>query len=63
MKKLNNKGLTIIEILLCFVLVVTITVGLFSMLNAYKNKEQLTSDKNEISPDKAISLYLTFPFL
>lgn len=48
MKKLNNKGLTIIEILLCFVLVVTITVGLFSMLNAYKNKEQLTSDKNEI---------------
>lgn len=48
MKKLNNKGITIIEILLCFVLVVGITSSLFSSLNSYKNKQQLESNRNAI---------------
>lgn len=48
MKKLNNKGMTIIEILLCFVLVVGITTSLFSSLNSYKDKQQLESNRNAI---------------
>jgi len=48
MKKLNNKGITIVEILLCFVLVIVITFSLFSSLNNYKEKQQLESDRNAI---------------
>lgn len=48
MKKLNNKGISIIEILMCFVLVVSITVGLFTTLNNYKNKQELESYRNSI---------------
>jgi len=48
MKKLNNKGITIVEILLCFVLVIGITFSLFSSLNNYKEKQQLESDRNAI---------------
>ena len=52
MKKLNNKGITIIEILLCFVLVIGITASLFSSLNNYKEKQQLESNRNAITTYK-----------
>ena len=48
MKKLNNKGISIVEILLCFVLVIGVTFSLFSSLNNYKEKQQLESDRNTI---------------
>ena len=38
MKKLNNKGITIIEVLVCFVLVVIIAMSLFSTISAYNDK-------------------------
>ena len=48
MKHLNNKGMTIIEILACFIIVVIITSSLFVTLNNYKSKQQLESDRMEI---------------
>lgn len=48
MKKLNNKGMTIVEILVCFVLVVAISASLFKTLNNYRSKQQLESDRSQI---------------
>lgn len=48
MIKLNNKGMTIIEILVCFVLVVSFSVGLFSTLNNYRTKMQMESNRSQI---------------
>ena len=38
MKKLNNKGLTIIELLVCFVIVAVIAISLLNIIMNYKNK-------------------------
>ena len=43
MKKLNNKGITIIEVLLCFVLLLVISMSLFSTISAY-NEKRLTEN-------------------
>lgn len=48
MKKLNNKGMTAVEILVCFILVVVITVSMFTTVSTYKNKQQIESFKQEI---------------
>ena len=48
MKKLNNKGMTIVEILVCFVLVVSLSVSLFTTLNNYSSIQQLESDRSQI---------------
>lgn len=48
MKKLNNKGMTTIEILLCFVLVAIISVSLYSTISAYNNKQNIESYKEKI---------------
>lgn len=46
--KLNNKGMTAVEILICMVMVVVITVALFTSFTTYKNKQQIESFKEKI---------------
>lgn len=48
MKKLNNKGITIIEVLLCFVLLVVISMSLFSTISAYNEKRLTENYKTKI---------------
>lgn len=52
MKKVNNKGLTVIELLLCFALVSAITVAMFKTVNSYKSKQDEESFKNDITTYK-----------
>lgn len=48
MKKLNNKGMTAVEILICFILVVVITVSMYTTVSSYKNKQQIEAFKEQI---------------
>ena len=48
MKKLNKKGMTTIEILVCFVLVAIITVSMYTTISAYNNKQHIESYKEKI---------------
>lgn len=48
MKKLNNKGMTSIEVLISFVVVVMISVSMYTTVNAYQNKQQVESFKEKI---------------
>jgi type II secretory pathway pseudopilin PulG len=48
MKKLNNKGVTLIEVLLCFVLVAIIVLSITSSVTTYKNKAQFESNKEQV---------------
>lgn len=48
MKKLNNKGMTSIEVLLSFVVVVMIATSMYSTVIAYQNKQQIESFKEKI---------------
>lgn len=48
MKKLNNKGMTAVEILVCFILVIVITVSMYTTVATYKNKQQIESFKEKI---------------
>jgi hypothetical protein len=48
MKKLNNKGITTIEVLLCFVLVVIITVSIYSTVSSFNDKKVLEGYREEI---------------
>lgn len=52
--KLNNKGITTIEVLICFVLVVTITVSMYSVISSLNEKRMLESYKSEIYTFKNI---------
>lgn len=47
-KKLNNKGMTAVEILVCFILVVVITVSMYTTVSSYKNKQQIEAFKEQI---------------
>ncbi len=46
--KLNNKGITTIEILISFVLLAIIVVSLYGSVESYKNKQNIESEKNQI---------------
>lgn len=46
--KLNNKGLTAIEILVCFVLMVILVTSMYGTVTSYKNKQNLESYKESI---------------
>lgn len=46
--KLNNKGVTTIEILISFVLLAIIVVSLYGSVESYKNKQNIESNKNQI---------------
>ena len=48
MKKLNNKGITIVEVLVCFVLVVIVAMSLFSTISAYNDKRMTENYKTRI---------------
>lgn len=48
MKKRNQKGMTSIELLVCFVMISGIVVSMFSLIMNYKNKEQIASIQNEV---------------
>lgn len=52
MKKLNQKGMSTIEILVCFVLVSIITISMYSMVTAYKEKQQIESYKETVTTYK-----------
>ena len=47
-KKLNNKGMTAVEVLVCFVLVVIISVSMYTTVSAYQNKQQIEGFKEKI---------------
>ena len=48
MKHLNNKGITTIEVIICFILVVTISSSMFSTVAAFNEKRILEQYKEEI---------------
>lgn len=48
MMKLNNKGMTIVEILVCFIVVAFISAALFSTVTAFSNKRNVESAKAEL---------------
>ena len=48
MKKLNNKGMTSVEVLMSFIVVVMITVSMYSVVSAYQNKQQIESFKEKV---------------
>lgn len=47
-KKLNNKGITTIEVIICFVLIVIITVSLFATVSAFNEKRIIEGYKEEV---------------
>lgn len=48
MKKLNNKGITTVEVLVCFVIVVVITVSMYATISAFNEKKIIEGYKEEI---------------
>ncbi|MBR5369822.1 MAG: hypothetical protein IK137_00800 [Bacilli bacterium] len=58
MRKLNNKGITTIEVLICFVLIVIITVSIYATVSSFNEKkilegyrEQIINYKNLLTQD------------
>ena len=48
MKKLNNLGITTIELILFFVLVFIMTFSMYGTVSSYNDKRIIEKDKNEI---------------
>ena len=48
MKKLNNKGITTIEVIICFVLIVIITVTLYATVSTFNEKRIIEEYKEEV---------------
>lgn len=48
MKKLNNKGMTTIEVLLCFVLTVILAASMFGTISSFNQKRLIESYKEKI---------------
>lgn len=51
-RKLNNKGMSSIEILVSFIIVTAITISLFDVVLSYKTKQQVESYKSTITAYK-----------
>ncbi len=49
MKKLNNKGMTIVELVLCFAIIVIIALGMFNTVIEMKNDLYQQTINNELS--------------
>lgn len=47
-KKLNNKGITTAEVLVCFVLIVLISMSIYSIVDTYSNRHRIESFKEKI---------------
>lgn len=52
MKRINNKGLTAIEVLISFTIAAIIIVGMMKILNNFETKEEFTSAKSTVSTYK-----------
>lgn len=48
MKKLNNKGMTTVEVLICFVLVVIVTVSVYATVSSFNEKKIVEGYKEKI---------------
>ena len=48
MKKINNKGMTIIEVLVCFVLVAIISTSMYNSISNFNDRRNLESMKEKI---------------
>ena len=48
MKKLNNKGITAVELLVSFVIISAIVVSMFDLIMNYRNREQIEEFNNEV---------------
>ena len=48
LKKLNNRGMTAVEILVCFVHMSILAVSMYSSIASYKNKQSIESAKEKI---------------
>lgn len=49
---INNKGLTAIELLICFTLVSVIMIAMFQTINNYKSKQDIESFKTQVTTYK-----------
>lgn len=54
MKKLNNKGITTIEVIITFVLVTIITISMYSTVSAFNTRRVLENNKEKIYTYKNI---------
>ena len=54
MKRLNNKGITTVEVLICFVLVVIITISMYQAVSAYNERRIIEGYKQQIITYKNI---------
>lgn len=48
MKKLNNRGVTTIEVIVCFILVVIITLTMYTTISTFNNKRKIEGFKARI---------------
>ncbi len=52
MRKLNEKGLSIVELLVCFVIVAVVAITLLNTLMDYKSEEEIENVKNHVESYK-----------
>lgn len=45
---LNRKGITSVELLVCFIIISTIVVSMYNMILSYRNREQIEEINNEV---------------
>lgn len=48
MQKLNNKGITTIEVIICFVLVVIVTISMYSTISYFNEKRLIENYKEQV---------------
>ncbi len=48
MKKINNHGLTAVEVIICFSITAVIVISLFKVISNYNDKQYIESNKNQI---------------
>ena len=46
--RINNKGITSVELLVCFIIVSTIVASMYSLILSYRNREQIEEINNEV---------------
>ena len=46
--RINNKGITSVELLVCFIIVSTIVVSMYNLILSYRNREQIEEINNEV---------------
>lgn len=47
-KKINNKGMTLVEVVVCFALVTIVLVSMYSSISVYKTKQNIESYKETV---------------